>query len=185
VHVTKNLTLDDDQIYYLNTVLGIDAVVLPPLSQAQQNAKHEAPPIPALAHVEGVLATARLLVLLPLRPEEFPLRGAMHELVNKMIRAMKLQPSDVALLAWVFKPDVPMPSDILETLASAGSRPVLMFGLEEAQSLTREASAKGGAWFDLGGAARVLSTFAPRDLLDSTEKKRLAWAHLQLVMQEL
>jgi hypothetical protein len=174
--VNQQAGLDVDQIFYLKTVLGIDGVLLPPMSP-------DAPPIP-VAHVEGVLASARLLVLLPLKPEEFPLRGAMHELVEKMIRAMKLERTDVALLTWVHKPDVPVPHDIRETLASAGVRPVLIFGLEEAQLLASHAPVKGGAWFDLGGA-RTISTFAPRDLLDSPERKRLAWVHLQLVMQVL
>src|SRR4051812_17634582 len=103
--------LDLDQIGYLKTVLGLDRVLLP--------TPHEQP-------VPQEAGSARLIVLLPLKAEEFPLRGESQILIEKMIRAMKLDSGDVMLVSWNLESGA---SDAVASVPEqANGRPILIFG---------------------------------------------------------
>lgn len=176
----ERMGFDKHQIDYMEKVLGITHVVLPAMAASQPPAlPARVEPAPALPMEEH----ARMIALVPLEAAEFPLRGEAAELIEKMIRAMKLDPGDVVMAAWKYDPGVGLPDEIAEMVSRAGHRPVLVFGLAETERFAGR-RVGGGEWFDLHGA-RSLSTFSPRELLASPDRKRLAWVHLQVVMREL
>ncbi len=174
-------------IHYCKTVLGIDRIVVPPLAGATSGLGEGGQEGGLGLEIRGGLNSARLVALVPLFRDEFPLRGEAEALLEKMLRAMKLAPSEVILATWQFSGELTIPDEIAQLAAAAGSRPILVFGGAKAaarlsQGDTPEHSL--GQW-SVWGESRLLTTFSPRELLSSPDQKRLAWVHLQAVMKHL
>lgn len=154
------MALTLDQIDYLRNVLGVEQVLVP------------LPP----------MTSVRLVVLLPLATDEFPLHGDAEILIEKMIRAMKLELGDVLMVNWN-QSTTPLDEALSWVPATAAHCPRLFFG--RALGLgTPTPENESGNWFELQGA-KALITHSPSELLAQPELKKRTWAHLQQVMKEL
>lgn len=159
-------SLDEHQISYLKNVLGIGRVLLP---------KSE-------GRGPSQLRPSRLIALLPLNGDEFPLRGEDQALLEKMFRAMKLESGDILIVSW--RADAQeLPEEIAQIQSLSEPRPVVVFGREGADRLLG-AKTTIGTWHPWG-ETKFLATYTPRELVSNPELKKPAWQHLQLVMKEL
>ena len=152
--------LDENQISYLRDVLGIQNVVLPFAES------------PAVG-TSGPFENSKLIVVTNGETSES------FQLAEKMIQAMKLHPHEVSWLTWDLKT-----SHATEDLViQAGRRPVLVF---RSPAFIDWAPIQGplGEWFDWEGV-RLMATHSPVQLLQSPEKKKEAWSHLQMIMKSL
>jgi hypothetical protein len=169
-------------VNYCRTVLGLERIVLPALTRAAL-AQDESLAETQGLEIRGSLHGARLVALVPLHAEEFPLRGEAEALLEKMLQAMKLARSQVVLASWQYGEELTIPDEIAQLAAGAGTRPILVFGgLTAAKRMNQgEALGQWGVWSE----SRILTTFSPRELLRSPGQKHLAWVHLQAVMKHL
>jgi hypothetical protein len=184
--------LDQDQIHYLKSVLGLDRVLLPLLTAEDATASPLAPQFPEPRQVSrGDLQSARMIALLPLAPEDFPLRGEADTLVDKMVRAMKIDPAEVYFFQFECSEgasEAPHLQQTLSQIATASrATPTVLFGADCAREVLGLASNSigSGAWCAWGQGGRVMATFSPRELIQTPDKKRVTWIHLQAVMKEL
>lgn len=179
------MRMNQDQIFYMQEVLGISNVIVPcggGVTGAEAVLQVQAPPVLA-ARVRGVLSNAKLIAVWERAGGAS--RGEAEILVEKMVSAMKVQSTQVLWIDWDPSEGAVLPAEIFALLAesaASGARPVLVFGEHTAQSLLTNASL--GRWIEEKGN-RYMVTLSPEELLESTEKKRIAWAHLQTVMKEL
>jgi len=179
--MNKASALSPEQLHYLSSVLGIQSFVMPKaMPQCEVPLFELSEPIQKTVHKE-----TRLVAFFPMDAADFPLKGEAAELVTKMIRAMKLAPTDVLSAEWLHSPIAELPKQILELFIQArnASCPVVIFGFEEARDFMGK-GLKLGEWTEMSGA-RVLATHSPQELLKSPERKKNAWLHLQCVMGEL
>lgn len=167
--------LSEEQIQYLRDVLGVDSVVLG--RQAPGAVAAAPPPAPSEMRVKGDPARARLLVFAA-GEREFVLSGEAGELAAKMIQAMKLAADDVAIVEWTSS----VPDDVRD-LWSTWSGLALSFGELAAAQLT-SCETVSGSWVE-DGSRKLMVTDSPARLLRETERKKVAWAHLQQVMKAL
>ncbi len=169
---------------YARTVLGIGSFVRqadrpiaenPPLAESRLGAEPSRP--------------IRLFVLVPVPRGEFPLKAEVNDLLAKMIRAMKLEPSEVVTAEWVDDANAVVPEQINALLVRAAkeSRPVILFGANSAGRLLGDAvsASVGGDWCQGLDGSRVLLTYSPFELLASPGKKSQTWTHLQALMKHL
>ncbi len=184
--------LDQDQIHYLKSVLGLDRVLLPLISGEEGYDLPLTPQLPEPRQTSrGELQSARMIALLPLAPEDFPLRGEADTLVDKMIRAMKIDPAHVYYFQFECSDgasEAPQLQQMLSQIAATSrSTPTVLFGAECAREVLGLAaeSLGSGAWCAWGQGGRVMATFSPRELIQTPDKKRVTWIHLQAVMKEL
>jgi hypothetical protein len=166
------------QLSYMQNVLGVRSIIVP------EQAAHVAlvPPLkPALAvRTRGILQDARLIAIWARAQSSGS--GEAEILAEKMVSAMKVQPSQVFWIDWV-QGEGELPTEIHNILATVGSRPVLVFGEATAAPLI-PLQVPTGRWTDYRGV-RYMITLSPEALLESSEKKKIAWAHLQIIMKEL
>ena len=172
-------SLDANQIHYLRTVLGVDSIIWP--RSFQRGPENQA------SHLSGEVAwiggesRARLVALFPLETGD-TLTSDQELLVEKMIRAMKVSIDDVRRGFWpVGLADAT--AAIASELERHANQPVIVFGT--GSGLSFDGRSLGIGESALLGSRRVHVTYSPRDLIDSPERKRLAWVHLQAVMKEL
>ena len=95
-----------------------------------------------------------------------------------MIQAMKLANKDVVIMEWTAE----LPDDVRDAW-TAWKGVALSFGEHAAAQLTGSPSTSG-AWID-SGARRMMVTDSPKRLLTEPDRKKIAWAHLQVVMKAL
>lgn len=162
-------SLSADQLHYLRKVLGVEHFL-----RSESSPRASAPVL-----VQGDSASARLLILVPLLENEFPLSADLDELLKKMIRAMKLELTEVCVLSWNFAAEA-LPQIVCEACRAGAA--VLVFGSQAASQAG--VAVVPGEWCDWEGA-RVMSTHSLREVAGSTELKRLTWVHLQSVMKAL
>lgn len=170
------------QLSYMENVLGIRSIVVPE-QVAVQAAHATLPPVvkPVLAvRTRGLLQNARLIAIWA--REQAGGTGEAEILAEKMVSAMKVQPSQVFWIDWV-QGEGELPQEILEILANVGQRPILVFGEATAAPII-PMQIPTGRWTDYRGG-RYMITLSPEALLESSEKKKIAWAHLQIIMKEL
>lgn len=160
----------------MRTVLGIQSVILPERVLSEEN---HAQPAHQSWSIEGSTQSARLIAVIPVSATntELKLSPEARELLEKMIAAMKLPMSEVALC---LSPQ----SDLnLETLGEiAPAAPIVIFGL--ALNAFGAGTLKPGEKKVLGGRT-VFATYSPFELLRTPDLKRQAWTHLQGVMKLL
>ena len=185
--------MNQDQIFYMQEVLGISSVVVPVGDGAfgtDAILQVQSPPVIA-ARVRGTLANARLIAVW--ERAVGPGSGEAEILVEKMVTAMKVQSTQVLWIDWDPSEGAVLPAEIFALLnesalaksAVGQSRPVLVFGEHTARNLLPSLTNSSlGRWF-IENENRYMVTLSPEELLESTEKKRIAWAHLQTVMKEI
>jgi hypothetical protein len=178
--------LDQAQVDYLTDVLGLERLVVPTLitAAAAPNGREK------FFEIQGSLASARLIVILPLLRSEFPLRGEAQSLLEKMIAAMKLKVSEVAIASWNIEASAGLPEEMAQVGAQAKGRPIVLFSGPQFMvkfPLLPDAGAANvalGEW-SLWGQERLMPTFSLRELLSSPDEKRKTWVHLQKAMQHI
>ncbi len=173
--------LDADQLQYLQDVLGISSVVLPEAAPgvASVAASFNAAPATLQARTRGSVGNARLIAVWG----RLDGSGEAEILAEKMVSAMKVQPAEVVWIDWDSGGEGELPQDVLDLLESAAPRPILVFGEATAKRLL-PIQPQIGRWLDYKNS-RYMITLSPEELLSSAEKKKTAWAHLQIVMKEL
>jgi hypothetical protein len=169
-------TLESAQVQYLRDVLGIDRILLP-LAHGE-DVVPESPESGVI--VRGDLENARLIVAWCREEASGP---EADELARKMIAAMKVENDRVAWIEWGNVSD-DQPREIVDGLSAASERVLLAFGPETANALLGHDPATG-EWQALLTGARLMATYSPEDLLASPERKKQAWAHLQIVMKAI
>jgi hypothetical protein len=175
--------IDPDQLHYLQSVLGIGKVIMPAGSPMV-----ESPPRPAAAlETTGDFESARLIVLWAHGARDPGEQAEAQALAEKMVTAMKVPGGIVFWMKWPAACAFPL--ELPELLSKSGGRPVLVFGAETLDGLKvspASAEQRFGRWLEIeGSGAKALATHSPEELLTSADKKKLAWAHLQIVMKEL
>ena len=190
--------MDSDQLYYLETVLGLKNVVMPAVAFADVTTAQQLSDVSVPAEVatpldvqmSGDFASARLIIVWGRKNSPAghtgpmtPLDDSATELTDKMLAAMKVPGGKVAKLEWTLaNTDRTLPIEVLEVLELAGQTPVLIFGRNTALALLPTHEIQLGQWIQ-SGTNRYMTTYSPEELLESNDKKRMAWAHLQLVMK--
>ena len=178
--------MNQDQIFYMQEVLGISSVIVPcghGISGAEAVLEVQAPQVLSV-RVRGTLASAKLIAVWERARTSASALGEAEILVEKMVSAMKVTSTQVLWIDWDPSEGAVLPPEIFTLLAESGARPILVFGEHTARSLLPAPVL--GRWLNANaGANRYMVTLSPEELLESTEKKRIAWAHLQTVMKEL
>jgi hypothetical protein len=171
---------DSAQLSYMQTVLGISSILVP--ERIAEQAAHAVPALRSTLEVRtrGRVQDARLIAIWA--RERASGSGEAEILAEKMVSAMKVQPSQVFWIDWV-QGEGELPTEIHDVLAAAGTKPILVFGEATVASLI-PLQVPTGRWTEYRGS-RYMITLSPEDLLESSEKKKTAWAHLQIVMKEL
>ncbi|MES2964284.1 MAG: hypothetical protein V4760_10365 [Bdellovibrionota bacterium] len=172
--------LSPSQLQYLKDVLGVDGVILGTATLAAAEAVSVQLPAAAAvseSRIIGNPSVARLLVFAA-GERAFVLEGEAGDLASKMIQAMKLKPNDVAVVEWTGE----TPDDVRD-IWTAWRGLALSFGERTALLLTNEKS-ESGAWIETDGR-KLMVTDSPVRLLAEPARKKIAWAHLQLVMKAL
>lgn len=189
--INQNGQLSVEQVFYLKKVLGIDQILIP--DQDDQAEIEEArDSIESFQSKESIdlsigehskiSESIRLIIFLPLTSHEFPLRGEAYALIEKMIRAMKLEIGEVLLMSW--NEHVPQSDQCIATVPDqANGRPVLIFGKSAAERILGP-DATLGQWMKWRGV-QVMATHSPRELLAQPEYKKSTWVHLQTIMKVL
>lgn len=175
--------LDENQVYYLRTVLGIENVLWPETLEPSLAGRASAN--------EGVAMTVKwrgpeeapvLTALFPVSQSELPLSAEAEVLIEKMIRAMKLDPAQVRMAIWPGD-EASLSEEVKDRIVANGSEPVVLFGVKGAFALSGSA-AKPGDVMTVAGH-RLYPTFSLCELIEKAEYKRQTWVHLQIVMKEL
>ena len=171
------LAIDSAQLHYLETVLGIQSVLVPEGAQ----------PLPTMnvspqlkVRTRGRVEDARLIAVWARSPSA---SGEAEILAEKMVAAMKIASPNVYWIDWTDGQDAiggELPAEVLSIVHRPGP-PVLVFGESTAEKLI-PIRVQTGRWIDYKGG-RFMVTLSPEVLLDSAEKKKIAWAHLQTVMK--
>ena len=175
------MTLDPAQIQYLRDVLGVDRVLRPEPSPGGTDAGLA--DLGSELIVRGNPRTASLVVVWCREDGSGP---EAKELASKMIAAMKISDERIAWLEWTGS-GTSTEDEVRQSIAAfpAGGRTALLaFGPEAGAAILGHES-EPGEWQALPTGAKVMATFSPEDLLASPERKKQAWAHLQLVMKAL
>lgn len=129
--------------------------------------------------LRGDLASSRMICLFH-ESNRWPLVGEHAEMATKMIFAMKLDSADVLTIEW--RGSGPN-QELKSLLLSAGSRPVLLFGIAEAHALF-ETPVKVGEFIDFDGV-HVMPTYSLSELQDQPGLKKATWSHMQHLMKTL
>ena len=180
----------------MQDVLGLSSLVMPtvtyvatPYPASHPAVSETAPHMPSLlpratlpVRVRGSLAAARLIAVW----QRTSGLGEAEILAEKMVSAMKVPPAQVLWVDWEAAAPGELAPEVLQLLRDAGERPILVFGAPTAVKILPELAGRPlpkilGNWIQ----SRYLVTLSPEELLDSAEKKKIAWAHLQLVMKNL
>jgi hypothetical protein len=169
--------LSEAQINYMQTVLGIDGVLLPIM--ATPDSQEFASSSQTNWRQTGEIANAKFHVLIASDSDEFPLQGEAEALALKMFQAMKIPLSQIVRLEW--HSGGLCPSEI-QAIAQAAAA-VLIMGQNTARYLS-EAKMPIGELHQWSGK-NVLVTYSPSALLQSPDLKKMAWAHLQTFMKVL
>ncbi len=186
----------DAQLAYLSDVLGVHSLIIPEVSSTAMSSASEvicetdSASIALVAmdptvesgrevRVRGDLASSRLICLFH-EPSQWPLVGERAEMAMKMILAMKLDAADVLEIEWQ---GAKVQDNLRSLLLSAGSRPVLLFGITMAPVLFNS-SVKVGEFVDFDGV-RVMPTYALTELAAQPNLKKATWSHMQQVMRTL
>ena len=205
VVTTQNPQLSEAQITYLSEVLGVSSLIIPespyPIALdefhlaegqltdriaghladqlADQLAEQASEDAMGRLRLRGDLASSRMICLFH-ESNRWPLVGEHAEMATKMIFAMKLDSADVLTIEWRgLGPN----QELKSLLLSAGSRPVLLFGIAEAHALF-ETSVKVGEFIDFDGV-HVMPTYSLSELQDQPGLKKATWSHMQHLMKTL
>lgn len=176
------MALNSAQFEYLRDVLGIEGVIIPSVDFGEASLVPMSESRVAF-RTTGQMAKARLLILAASSNAVFPCEGEAADMAAKMIKAMKLQESEVIWLEWTHAENEACPHEVLSMVDTAGDRPVLVFG-EQTLSSALGVSAALGEWLEWNGV-RILTTHSLVRLLQDSSLKREAWVHLQTVMKVL
>ena len=170
---------DSAQLAYMQDVLGLTSILVP--EQVVAEGFQPAIVTPSLTvRTRGILSEARLIAVWARARAATSAEAEI--LAEKMVSAMKVQPGQVFWIDWE-QGEGELPSEIFEVLGSSAPLPILVFGESTAAKLI-PLQVAAGRWTDYRGG-RYMITLSPEALLESTEKKRIAWSHLQIVMKEL
>lgn len=179
-------SLTEDQVMYLRDVLGVRDILIPQgaaLGEAQDFATHLA----SQTRILGDPNSAKLVVMIASASEKLPLEGPVEDLTSKMVQAMKVLAQQVAWVEWTHLGQVEVPAEVRNVLETVGSCPVLVFGADTLSALIGEEQSVG-EWAQMKGSAgmvNLLATLRPEELLENSELKRVAWVHLQKLMQKI
>lgn len=165
--MSHDFCLNENQVYYLKTVLGVESVLWPSTMSSVHD--KEATKIDWRGPQE-----ASLTALFPVSRAEFPPSAEAESLIEKMVRAMKLDLAKVRFAVWPMDLDF---EKIKTELEQEGTEPVVLFG-------AKVFDLASGDVISLGGH-RMFATHSLSELMSQTECKRKTWNHLQAVMKEL
>jgi hypothetical protein len=195
--------MNEDQIYYLQEVLGVKNVLMPILpvpiadvsqvthdqnivdqSLGNQNIGEQGAvsPIEAARFQIYESDDKPKMICLAASADDHPIfQGESDSLAEKMILAMKLSSNQVTWIEWVNSAES-CPSVILDRVLSSHV-PILVFGVDAARSLLG-APALVGQWVEWSGV-KLMVTYSLSQLLLEPNLKKEAWAHLQSIMKIL
>ena len=171
--------LSEAQINYLSEVLGLSSFIIPESPGSLVRDEILSDDFMGALRLSGDLASSRLICLFH-ESSRWPLVGDDAEMATKMIFAMKLDSADVLSIEWRGSGSN---QELKNLLLSAGSRPVLLFGIAEAPALF-ETSIKVGEIIDFDGV-HIMPTHSLSELRDQPNLKKATWLHMQQLMKAL